>query len=120
METAIIDTTQVRAFGGGEATGPSPVDRRKKGTKYTLLVDREGVPLVIRAVPANRSDQLEILPTVVSFPSVGGKPGRPRTHPQKRIQRDLERLVSSLVAWGVVTQLNRLLVGQSRLVPATA
>jgi transposase len=83
LETAIIDTTQVRAFGGGEATGPSPVDRRKKGTKYTLLVDRDGVPLVIRAVPANRSDHLEILPTVVSFPTVGGKPGRPRTHPQK-------------------------------------
>jgi transposase len=83
LETAIIDTTQVRAFGGGAATGPSPVDRRKKGTKFTLLVDRNGVPLVIRAVPANRSDQLEILPTVVSFPTVGGKPGRPRTHPKK-------------------------------------
>jgi transposase len=83
LETAIIDTTQVRAFGGGEATGPSPVDRRKKGTKFTLLVDRDGVPLVIRAVPANRSDQLEILPTVVSFPVVGGQPGRPRTHPRE-------------------------------------
>jgi len=83
LETAIIDTTQVRAFGGGDATGPSPVDRRKKGTKYTLLVDRDGVPLVLRAVPANRSDHLEILPTIVEFPTVGGKPGRPRTHPEK-------------------------------------
>ena len=83
LETVIIDSTQVRAFGGGDATGPSPVDRRKKGTKYTLLVDRDGVPLVIRAVAANRSDQLEILPTVVSFPVVPGKPGRPRTHPEK-------------------------------------
>lgn len=83
LSTAIIDTTHVRAFGGGEATGPSPVDRRKKGTKFTLLVDRDGVPLVIRAVPANRSDQLETLPTVTAFPAVGGKPGRPRTHPRK-------------------------------------
>lgn len=83
LETAIVDTTHVRAFGGGEATGPSPVDRRKKGTKYTLLVDREGVPLVIRAVAANRSDHLEILPAVASFPTVGGKPGRPRQHPDK-------------------------------------
>jgi len=82
LETTIIDTTHVRAFGGGEATGPSPVDRRKKGTKFTLLVDRDGVPLVLRAVPANRSDQLEILPTVVSFPAVGGQRGRPRTHPR--------------------------------------
>ena len=81
LETQIIDTTQVRAFGGGEATGPSPVDRRKKGTKFTLVVDRKGVPLVIRAVPANRSDHLEILPAVTSVPVIGGKPGRPRTHP---------------------------------------
>lgn len=82
-QTAIIDSTQVRAFGGGAATGPSPVDRRKKGTKYTLLVDRDGVPLVIRAAAANRSDQLEILPTVTSYPAVPGKPGRPPTHPAK-------------------------------------
>ena len=82
-ETVIVDTTQVRAFGGGDATGPSPVDRRKKGTKYTLLVDRDGVPLVIRAVAANRSDQLEILPAVASFPAVGGKPGHPLNHPQR-------------------------------------
>jgi transposase len=83
LETTIVDTAQVRAFGGGDATGPSPGDRRKKGTKYTLLVDRDGVPLVIRAVPANRSDHLEILPAVISFPAVGGKPGRPCTHPKK-------------------------------------
>jgi len=83
LETAIVDSTQVRAFGGGAATGPSPVDRRKKGTKYTLLVDRDGVPLVIRAAPANRSDHVEILPAVVSFPAVPGQPGRPRTHPEK-------------------------------------
>lgn len=87
LETAIIDSTQVRAFGGGDATGPSPVDRRKKGTKYTLLVDREGVPLVIRTAPANSSDHCEIMPTVVNFPVVGGKPGRPRQHP-KRLYAD--------------------------------
>jgi transposase len=82
LETAIIDSTQVRAFGGGDATGPSPVDRRKKGTKFTLLVDRNGVPLVIRTAPANASDHREILPTVVEFPEVQGQRGRPRTHPQ--------------------------------------
>lgn len=61
----------------------APSIAAKKGTKYTSLVDRDGVPLVIRAVPANRSDPLEILPTVVSFLAVPGKPGRPRTHPEK-------------------------------------
>jgi len=83
LKTAVIDSTQVRAFGGGDATGPSPVDRRKKGTKFTLLVDRHGVPLVIHTAPANASDHCEILPAVVDFPEIGGKPGRPRTRPQK-------------------------------------
>jgi transposase len=67
LETAIIDSAQVRAFGGGDCTGPSPVDRRKKGTKFTLLVDRDGVPLVIHAAPANSSDHREILPAEVDF-----------------------------------------------------
>lgn len=81
LETAIIDTTHVRAIGDGDATGPSPVDRRKPGTKFTLLVDREGVPLMLRAVAANRSDHCEIFPAIMSFPTVRGRPGRPRTRP---------------------------------------
>ena len=82
-ETTMIDSTQVRAFGGGEKAGPSPVDRRKKGTKYTLFVDRDGVPLVIRAAAANRSDHLEIPPAVANYPEVKGKRGRPRSHPAR-------------------------------------
>lgn len=81
--TAIVDSTQVRAFGGGEKTGPSPVDRRKKGTKYTLLVDRHGVPLVVQSASANTSDHQLLLSTTVAFPRVGGKPGRPKAHPDK-------------------------------------
>ena len=83
LKIAIIDSTQVRAFGGGDASGPSPVDRGKRGTKFTLLVDGHGVPLVVHAAPANSSDHCEILPTVVDFPKIGGKPGRPPTHPKK-------------------------------------
>jgi len=83
LEVTILDSTQIRAFGGGDQTGPSPVDRRKKGTKFTLLVDRHGAPLVIRTAPANQSDHKEALPTAAEFPEVGGKPGRPRTHPEE-------------------------------------
>lgn len=83
ISTAIIDSTQVRAFGGGDKTGPSPVDRRKKGTKYTLLVDRHGVPLVLQSASASTSDHREILSAVVAFPHVGGKPGRPKEHPDE-------------------------------------
>jgi transposase len=82
-ETVIVDSVILRAFGGGEETGPSPVDRRKLGTKHTILVDRNGVPLAIRTAPANRSDQVELIPIVIDFPIVGGKPGRPKGHPDE-------------------------------------
>lgn len=81
MHTVIIDSVQVRAFGGGEATGPSPVDRRKLGSKHTLLVDRHGIPLAIRTAGANASDHTQIVPLIEKFPHVGGRPGRPKEHP---------------------------------------
>jgi transposase len=77
----IIDGVTVRAFGGGEATGPSPVDRRKKGTKHTPMVDRHGVPLAIRTAGANAGDHRQILPLILDFPRVGGAPGRPKELP---------------------------------------
>lgn len=83
-ETTIIDSVLVRAFGGGEQTGPSPVDRGKRGTKHTILVDRHGIPLAIRTAPAGASDHTQILPTVIlDFPRVGGLPGRPKELPNE-------------------------------------
>src|SRR5439155_13116533 len=74
-DLVIVDAVIVRAFGGGEQTGKSPVDRRKKGSKHTLLVDRHGVPLAIRTAGANASDHRQIIPLVLDFPKVTGKPG---------------------------------------------
>ena len=84
LDTVIVDGVTVRAFGGGEATGPSPVDRRRPGTKPTLMVDRHGVPLAIRTAGANASDHKQIIPIVLDFPRVGGKPGRPQAKPNLR------------------------------------
>jgi transposase len=80
-DLVIVDAVLVRAFGGGESTGPSPVDRREKGSKHTLLVDKHGVPLAIRTAGANVSDHRQIIPLVVSYPPVPGKPGRPKQRP---------------------------------------
>jgi transposase len=79
----VIDSVYVRAFGGGDQTGPSPVDRRKHGTKHTLMVSRSGVPLSIRTAGANASDHTQIIPLVLDFPTVGGKPGRPKELPDE-------------------------------------
>jgi len=82
-DLVVIDGVYVRAFGGGEQTGPSPVDRGKLGTKHTLMVSRSGVPLAIRTAGANASDHTQIIPLVLAFPRVGGKPGRPKELPDE-------------------------------------
>jgi transposase len=79
----IVDGVMVRAFGGGEETGRSPVDRGKKGSKHTIMVDRNGVPLAVRTAGANESDHTQIIPIVLDFPKVKGKPGRPKQLPDE-------------------------------------
>lgn len=83
LETAVIDSTQVPAPGGGDATGPNPTDRGKTGTKHTLLVDRNGVPLALHTTGANASDQRQMEPIIHKFPRVTGRPGRPKTRPDE-------------------------------------
>lgn len=82
-DTVIIDGVTVRTFGGGETTGPSPVDRRKKGTKHTLMVERRGVSLTIRTAGANASDYKQILPLILDFPRIGGVPDRLKELPDE-------------------------------------
>ncbi len=41
---------------GGEATGPNPTDRGKKGTKRSLLTEGKGIPLAVVVAGANRHD----------------------------------------------------------------
>jgi transposase len=82
-DTVIIDAVTVRAFGGGGETGPGPVDRRRNGTKPTLMVSRTGAPLAIRTAGANASDHRQVLPLVLDFPKVGGVPGRPKELPDE-------------------------------------
>jgi transposase len=54
----ILDTCSVRAKRGGELTGPNPTDRAKRGTKYHVAVDGDGVPVACVATAANVNDTL--------------------------------------------------------------
>jgi len=83
LEVVVIDSTMVPAPGGGDATGPNPTDRSKSGTKHTLMVDGNGIPLALRTSGANTSDQKEILPIITEFPKVKGKQGRPKELPDE-------------------------------------
>jgi transposase len=54
----ILDTCSVRAKRGGDLTGPNPTDRAKRGTKYHVAVDGNGVPVACAATAANVNDTL--------------------------------------------------------------
>ena len=54
----ILDTCSVRAKRGGDLTGPNPTDRAKRGTKYHIATDGEGVPVAYLATAANVNDTL--------------------------------------------------------------
>lgn len=80
---AVVDSSSVRAPGGGRKTGPSPVDRRKLGTKHHVITDAKGTPLAVTLTGANRNDVTQLLPLVDELPSVGGKRGGPKRKPRK-------------------------------------
>jgi len=62
---------------GGEKTGPSPVDRRKPGSKHHILTDGNGIPIVAKTTAANRHDVTQLLDLVNNVPAIAGKPGAP-------------------------------------------
>ena len=83
---ASVDSVSVRAKRGGEQTGPNPVDRGKRGSKYHLVVDRNGIPLAVRLSAANVHDSKLLEPAGRRHPAdrrPAGRPGRPRKRPAK-------------------------------------
>jgi transposase len=54
----ILDSCSVRAKRGGDLTGPNPTDRGKRGTKYHVAVDGDGMPVACLATAANVNDTL--------------------------------------------------------------
>ncbi len=62
---------------GGDAIGPNPTDRAKKGTKRSLLVEASGGPLAMVIAAANVNDHLLLQATIealiVERPSPRGK-----------------------------------------------
>ena len=53
---------------GGEATGPSPVDRAKSGTKRSVLSEGRGAPVAVVGAGANAPDQTLALATRDAIP----------------------------------------------------
>ena len=80
---AVADSSHVQAKKGGAATGASPVDRARNGSKHHLLVDATGIPLAWTVTGGNRNDVTQLIPLVERVPPVRGKVGRPRQRPER-------------------------------------
>jgi transposase len=81
LEDLVVDGCITKAPCGGEAAGPSPVDRGKQGTKRSVLVDRNGIPLGVVVAPANRNDSPLLAPTMEKLSRFGfDLPGQITVH----------------------------------------
>ena len=67
---------------GGAATGPSPVDRGKTGSKHHVIVEAHGIPRATILTGGNRNDVTRLLPLIEAVPPIRGKRGRPRRRPR--------------------------------------
>ena len=66
LSEAAVDGSIHKAPCGGDGTGKSPVDRGKLGWKWSLLTDRNGIPVSWAAAGANRNDITLFEPTVAA------------------------------------------------------
>ncbi|WP_326762827.1 IS5 family transposase [Streptomyces phaeochromogenes] len=78
---ACVDGSHIRAKKGGADTGPSPVDRRKTGSKHHLICDGHGTLLKVITTAANVNDVTQTLALVDSIPPVAGRPRARRDGP---------------------------------------
>lgn len=86
---------------GGAATGPSPVDRLKTGSKHHLICDGRGTPLHVITTAANVNDVTQTLALVDGVPPFAGRVGHPRRRPDcllgdkaydaKAVRQELQR-----------------------------
>ncbi len=79
LEELAVDGCITKAPCGGEVAGPSPVDRRKQGTKRSVLIEGHGLPLHLVSAGANRHDAPLLGPTLAGLdaltPFVAQEPG---------------------------------------------
>jgi hypothetical protein len=93
--------------------GPSPVDRRKPGSKHHLITDAGGIPLVVTITGGHRNDVTQLLPrpreestgvvmlaNSLSWMAIrGAQTGSdslfPSAHPRESTSRDLKSAAAS-------------------------
>jgi putative transposase len=104
-----------RHLSGGKSSGPNPTDRAKSGTKRSLLVEGNGVPLAVVAEGANKNDFKLAEPTLENIEIERPKPTK--KHPQNMCMdkgydyTEVDQLVEE---WGYTGHVARRGVDQSK------
>ena len=71
LSEVALDGSLHKAPYGGEGTGPNPTDRGKLGWKWSVAVDRHGVPIGWTIDGANRNDVRMLEPTLDDVAAAG-------------------------------------------------
>jgi transposase len=71
LSEVAIDASLHKAPYGGEGTGSNPTDRGKRGWKWSIGVDRHGIPLGWSIDGANRNDVRMLAPTIDAITANG-------------------------------------------------
>lgn len=71
LSDCAVDGSQHKAPCGGEGTGSNSTDRGKTGWKWSLLTDRNGIPLGWATDGANRHDTVQFEPTMTAVAERG-------------------------------------------------
>jgi transposase len=83
LSRAAVDGSHLRAMKGGSATGRSPVDRGRTGSKHHVIVEAHGIPLAATLTGGNRNDVTQLIPLIQAVPPIHGKRGRPLRRPRR-------------------------------------
>jgi transposase len=79
LEHLSVDGCTTKAPCGGQVAGPSPVDRRKQGTKRSVWAEASGVPLGVVTAGANRRHDGLLAATLDTLDGLGPLPDQPPT-----------------------------------------
>jgi transposase len=64
LSEVAIDGSLQKSPCGGEGTGKNPTDRGKLGWKWSILTDKNGIPIGVAIDGANRHDSILLAPTL--------------------------------------------------------
>jgi len=64
LSDVAVDGSMHKSPAGGEGTGKNPTDRGKLGWKWSILTDRNGIPIGVAVDGANRNDSALLAPTL--------------------------------------------------------